>query len=395
MVAAPSLSKAQLITLADQCVKCAYCLPACPTFALSAHEAESPRGRIALIQGWAGGVLVAQGAVAQHLDHCLECRACEAVCPSLVQFGTLIDSARTQLIAEWPWWRRWWRQARLTLLSQPKVLKWLAHLAAFYWRLGIGAIATRAGIERQPFLAVVHRLSRRFQPPLPQTSHPPAAVGLFLGCVARVTQQDTQRAITQLLTALQIPWTVPQMQGCCGAMLRHNGFAAAADQQTHKMQSFQGTWVGYSSACVAELQQQSIHSVEICRFLVDAPQLATIQYRPLHGRVAVHEPCSHRHLLRDTAAIYALLAIIPELMVMPMGDAGRCCGAAGSYLLDHPDTAATLGASKVQAIQALQPDIVVTTNSGCALHLEAQLRAAGISIPVLHPVELLARQLPC
>ena len=42
---------------ADKCVKCALCLPHCPTYRESLDEGESPRGRIALMQGFATGAL--------------------------------------------------------------------------------------------------------------------------------------------------------------------------------------------------------------------------------------------------------------------------------------------------------------------------------------------------
>ena len=73
----------RLLADADQCVKCGLCLPHCPTYALSRHEADSPRGRIALAQGLASGLIAATPRVTAHLDGCLSCRACEAVCPAM------------------------------------------------------------------------------------------------------------------------------------------------------------------------------------------------------------------------------------------------------------------------------------------------------------------------
>ena len=98
----------QLLTLADQCVKCGLCLPHCPTFMLLGNEADSPRGRIALIQGWASGGLAMSPALARHLDGCLGCRACEAACPSLVAYGRLIDGAKAARLDAKPAWRRAW-----------------------------------------------------------------------------------------------------------------------------------------------------------------------------------------------------------------------------------------------------------------------------------------------
>src|SRR5215475_8968771 len=82
---------------ADKCVKCALCLPHCPTYRVSKDEGESPRGRIALMQGMATGALELTPALSRHLDQCLACRACEAVCPAEVPYGKLIDAGRAEL----------------------------------------------------------------------------------------------------------------------------------------------------------------------------------------------------------------------------------------------------------------------------------------------------------
>ncbi|MGB1427236.1 MAG: 4Fe-4S dicluster domain-containing protein, partial [Cycloclasticus sp.] len=66
----------------DLCVKCGLCLPHCPTYTLSQNENESPRGRLALIQGWSEGQLELSDTLTQHIDNCLTCRACEKMCPA-------------------------------------------------------------------------------------------------------------------------------------------------------------------------------------------------------------------------------------------------------------------------------------------------------------------------
>jgi glycolate oxidase iron-sulfur subunit len=103
----------------------------------------------------------------------------------------------------------------------------------------------------------------------------------------------------------------------------------------------------------------------------------------------VHEPCSHRNLLKDTGAVYRLLARIPGLDAQPLPGNAACCGAAGTYLLDQPEMAGALLAPKLAALAELAPAYLVTTNPGCALHLAAGIEEAGLAIQVCHPVELI------
>ena len=404
---------AELLRLADQCVKCGFCLPHCPTFRLRRDEAESPRGRIALVQGWLEGQLadaadaggapkITPGSRADiHLANCLECRACEPACPSLVRFGTLMDGARALREARRPAWQRWLRRTRLTILSDPRWLPVLVFGSSLYRRLGLSALLRRINGDprtpRWPRLAALDRLAPALERPRPiEDPHAVAAVALFRGCLARSVEQPVAEAARRVLEGLELPVRVPAGQACCGAMHRHNGYPDAADRlRAVNADAFRGlTVVGLASACVAELAEDStIDAVELCRFLVDLDWPAHVSLAPLHATIAVHEPCSHRNVLRDSRVVYRLLERIPGVTAVALPGNDTCCGAAGTYVIDHPQTAVELAAPKVDALQRLAPSLLVTTNTGCALHLSAQARAAGLDIEVLHPVEVLARQL--
>ena len=394
------MQRSDLLRLADQCVKCGFCLPHCPTFRLYRDEAESPRGRIALIQGLLAGQLQDGERLAIHLDNCLECRACEPACPSLVQFGTLMDGARAERVARLPHWRRFGARLHLDLLSNPRVLAPLALLAGLYRRAGLGWLARRLGLLRDERIRILDGLARQLRRPTSitglsgQADGDVSSVGLFLGCVSRGLQPATAAAALRVMGRLGIAVRVPADQVCCGAMHRHNGHPEAAERLLEQNRAAFGdaAVVGFSSACVAELQM-GLEAVELCRFLVDAGWPANVRPRPLAALAAVHEPCSHRNLLRDTKAVYALLEHIPSLEVFALDGNDSCCGAAGTYLLDHPETATALAADKVRQLAELRPRFLLTTNTGCSAHLAAQLQAAGLAIEVLHPVELLDRQL--
>ena len=144
---------------ANACVKCGLCLPHCPTYGKLADEGDSPRGRIALIQGWASGRLALTPKLTGHLDLCLTCRACERACPSLVAFGRVMDGAKAARVETLPPWRRAARLARLRLLARPRLTQTLARLARWHQRLGLARLSERLGAIRVPVLGPLLRLA--------------------------------------------------------------------------------------------------------------------------------------------------------------------------------------------------------------------------------------------
>jgi len=107
----------------------------------------------------------------------------------------------------------------------------------------------------------------------------------------------------------------------------------------------------------------------------------------------VHNPCSLTNVLRQEDKPYALLARIPGAEIIPLPDNSLCCGAAGTYHLTQTRIARQLRAPKIDHLRRLAPDILVTSNSGCAMYLAAGIREAGLTIEVMHPVVLLERQI--
>ena len=398
------------LSATDRCVKCGLCLPHCPTFRLSGVETDSPRGRISLMQlmdnpdsTWSPGLF-------HYLDRCLECRACEAMCPSKVPFGQLMDSARARLEPRRPraLQRRWLRAAGLALLSSPARLKLLEGMLRLYQRLGLQALVSRTSWLPHR-LRRLNRLlpKRRGGAVAPATGDTAArdTVELFQGCVSRLVDAPTLQATRRLLLALGYRVREPAGQTCCGALHQHNGEPATAALLARRNRLAFGDGSNpllvTASGCAAQLLEYgtlygedavSRRVSEIVHFLL-AHEPGTLRFERLAETVAVHVPCSHRNLLRQDRDIVDILGWIPDLETLQINPQGGCCGAAGSYLLSQPEVADQLRDALLPTLRRSGASILVTSNIGCAMHLQAGLKEQGLDIEVLHPVVLLARQL--
>src|SRR5262249_2597389 len=135
----------------NQCVHCGLCLAYCPTFAELGTESDSPRGRVCLIKSLAEGRIGLPCSVTEHLSLCLDCRACETVCPAGVPYGRLIEAARAEIERQRPGGlvRRVFRWLNFgMLLGHPGVLKAAAAGLRFYQASGLQSAVRRSGVAR-------------------------------------------------------------------------------------------------------------------------------------------------------------------------------------------------------------------------------------------------------
>ncbi len=403
-------SPAQLLDLADHCVKCGLCVPHCPTYGLSRDENESPRGRIALIQGIAEGRLSNDpGRAWRHIERCLGCRACEAACPSGVAYGRLLDGARALAVARQGWLSS--VPGGLALASLARVPTWPVTRRFLRALQRIGLVELAGRVAPTPLARIIGLLpplgpGERWRSRYPAPGAERTRVALFLGCVGRVVEQDSLRAAIRVLNLLGAAVEVPRGQVCCGAMHEHAGRAGRADRlAAMNRRAFANlraqAVVSVASACAAQLAEHGQtpedpgppNPIEICSYLARLAWPEDLKLAQMPGRALVHEPCSLRHPLDGAASAYHLLTRIPGLDVAPLPGNDRCCGAAGTYVLTQPKSADRLVEPKIRSLAALKPRWLLTSNTGCALHLRAAANRAGIDVEVLHPVQLLDRAL--
>ena len=382
----------------NACVECGLCLPVCPTFRLTGDETASPRGRLNAMVAVASGDLPIDAAFDEVMSFCLQCRACEAACPSLVPFGRAMEGARAELGAARPRGRRLRRRALGRWLGRRRVVGLATFFAALGQRLGARRWAPRrfrngiAGMRRLPF-----RRSRIVGRSFGERGAQPT-VGLLAGCVMEPWFAGVHQATIELLTAAGHPVVVPEEQTCCGALAAHDGAAdEAARLAALNAAAFAGVDLVVSNAagCSAHLAEYGNWAVEgeavaltaadalvlVDRAIADG-RLPTLE--PGRGIVAIQDPCHHRHALRMTAEPRRILRAA-GYEVRDVDPSGMCCGAAGIYSLLRPETAGELGGRKAVQVAATGTALVASANPGCEIQLRSHLPK---EVRVAHPLEI-------
>jgi glycolate oxidase iron-sulfur subunit len=425
------------------CVHCGLCLPACPTYTETGHEADSPRGRIQLMRGLADGVIDATPSVKHHLDLCLDCRACETACPSGVVYHELIEETRARFAEQdTPTLQgRFMRWIFFNVFTRPTRLKLALVPARVLQKIGIYGLLRRAGVfnilpgqlrKMEQMLPARGKLWPKqlpekvgrgtgFQPVLEARDYQDglessarSTIGFFPGCIGSVMFEDVNRMAVALLAASGADVVVPRAQGCCGAIHHHNGAHHPAEEMARRnidtflpstgpQVDFIATNIAGCGAMLREYdfllrddpkyaeraKEFSRRVRDISEVLVDLP-LPPMNY-PINETITYHDACHLAHAQKVTAAPRKLLAAIPGLTVVPLPESDMCCGAAGTYNLQHPEMATRLADRKLAHIASTGAAICATGNVGCAMHIQSEAEVRGRTVRIVHPVELLHR----
>ena len=407
----------------NQCVRCGLCLPTCPTYVETLVETSSPRGRIALIKAVSEDRLDLTSPGFMHqMSECLDCRACEAVCPSGVAYGQLLEPARTQIVRATAPARSW--NARLgravlvgALFSNMAFMRLAASLLRFYQRSGLRAAVRRSGLLRalrlEELEALAPEISQRFFVPRDQTwpaiGPRKATAFLHAGCVMHVAFADVNEATVRVLQRAGCDVIAPGDQGCCGAITIHAGeMDRGRELAKRNIAAFERSGADYyiinAAGCGSALKEYghlfaaepawhgraaafSANVRDITEFLDEigiSPDLG-----PVSAVVTYQEPCHLVHAQRISAAPRRLLASVPGLQLREMAESSLCCGSAGIYNVTQPEMSRRLQRRKVERIAEVDPQIVVTANPGCAMQLANGLKKDGRTIAVRHIVQIL------
>jgi len=406
------------------CVHCGFCLPACPTYNRLGDEADSPRGRLHLMQAVVEGRLdPGSDAFQTHIDRCLGCRACEPVCPSGVEYGTLLELARSTALTARP--HGMLTRALLAVMGSRALRGGFFVVGRLLRGSGLATLGMRLLPPRGPFgnarlgLAMLAATS---PVPVSEGSGPTPAesdeedlsvptrgrVGVLAGCVQAGLYGRVNRATVRTLEANGYEVVSVESQDCCGALHAHGGELERSRALARRnVEAFLRAEVDFvvvdAAGCGASMKEYGVlfeadpeyreRALDFSRRVRDVTELLA-EVGPRRGAslpctVAYDHPCHLIHAQRVATAPLDVLAAIPGVVVRVVEQAEECCGGAGIYGMTHPELGGQIGRDKIVAVLEAKADMACTPNPGCMMQIGAGLRLEGSASGVVHPIELL------
>ena len=405
-----------------KCVHCGFCLQACPTYVETGLEAESPRGRIALMKAVNEGRIGITDSVMRHWDLCIQCRACEVACPSGVPYGNLIEATMQQgadrrkpgfvndKISSF---------ALQRLLTSQGLLSMVIGSMRLYQRLGVQKAMRKSGLLR--LLPGNMGELEESLPDLPSEvfraqgqvyraqGERRARVSLLSGCVMPLIHGPQMNAVVRVLTRNGCEVTITSQQGCCGAINSHVGDLETTRQLARRnIDAFLAEETDYiavaSAGCGSRMKEYGhllrndpAYSEKAESFgdkVKDIHELlAGLPIDPPKGhlpyRVTYQDSCHLSNAQRVTAPPRELLRSIPGIEFVELSNADKCCGAGGTYTITERDFSMRLLDTKMRAVKDTRANVLVTANPGCLMQLQYGAKRDGMDIEVRYITDLL------
>jgi glycolate oxidase iron-sulfur subunit len=407
----------------DRCVHCGLCLNACPTYRELGLEMDSPRGRVYQMVQVANGAPITPS-YQEHISLCLACRGCESACPSGVRYGRMVEDARAEIEAKTKRGRIETMARRFIfshLLQSRALMSAAGAMLYLYQASGMKALMRGMGsLKLLGRLGELVQLAPSAEPPFffSQTGHTFPAEGTrrhrvaFLsGCIANVAFARLNEATVRVLQKNGCEVTIPEGQGCCGALHLHSGLRS--DAQALARRNIDAVLAGGFDAILTNAAGCGSTLKEYGELLEDDPTYAARarefsgavrdvteflggielnrDLRPVNAVVTYQDSCHLAHGQRVRSAPRKLLGAVPGLTFKEMAGADICCGSAGIYNVVETGMSMQILASKMQSVNATGAGIIATANPGCLLQLRAGVRMHGNKQQVMHVVEVLDR----
>ncbi len=395
------------------CMRCGFCLPACPTYLHSGHdETQSPRGRIALMKAVRDGFVEWDGSVEEAFDLCLGCRACEPACPAGVQYGSLIEETREAILSV----NKQTLKEKLVrkgafdhLFADQRKMKTAVNLVTFYQKSGLQKVARKIGFLElfPPFMKDMERVlpkPPKRQRPTVEKAAVKVKVAFFTGCLMDTLFQETNRNTIDILEKLGCEVVIPKNQQCCGALHGHSGELEKAKRNAKaNLEAFEINQIDFvvnnAGGCGSFLSEYDrlfandpvLHEkarlftekqidvssllvkVGITDYLENLPSSQTLEL------VTYQDSCHLRNVNGVKDEPRTILKAVKDSHFVELPGAELCCGSAGIYNILQPEMATRILESKMKEVKKIQAGTIITTNPGCLLQMKVGVEREGLS----------------
>jgi len=407
----------------SHCIRCGLCLSVCPTYKESLRETESPRGRVVLVTKAMAGELDLTGNFTDHMYKCLDCLACNDICPVGIKPADLclntryvIHQARRQPFLKPLLFRGVFpRTGLLEAFTRPVMLYDRSGLRKVVNRVGVTKILPKQlrDMERMLPNRMSVRVARRRIPVMVKAKgERRATVAYFLGCIQGVMLADGCQATVEVLAENGCDVVTPRSVKCCGmpmvgygdkeearAMARHNiDLFLGLDQPVEAIIADCATcgsslkeyphWLADDPVYAERARQFAAKVRDVSEFL------AQIGIRPPAGKVdavvTYHDPC---HLCRAQGVRKQPRDMLRAagVTLVEMKGADTCCGSAGTQLVTHYATSVAVLDRKMANVAETGAEIIASGCPGCQMQLGVGAKRRGLKVKVVHPSQLLAQ----
>jgi len=236
---------------------------------------------------------------------------------------------------------------------------------------------------------------------------PGKRVQLMATCLCDAFYDDVARATVEVLEYLGCQVEFPEGQTCCGQPAFNGGdWPASRKVVRHTVATFAGEVpvIVPSGSCAAMMfhsaqlefeKEKDLPEIlafgrrtwELADFIVNGLGVKTWPGR-FDGRIAFHRAC-HTRGTPSSECMLQLLGSVAGLTVMTIGESEQCCGFGGTFSVSFPNISSSMGDLKLDHIRAVQPDLLVSGDMSCMMHLGGLAQKEGQPIKTRHFVQIL------
>lgn len=389
------------------CIRCGSCTAVCPVYSVVKREMAVARGRLRLVREHLDGNLELTVKMRDYLDLCLGCRACVVSCPPQVPTDKIVRAVRAKFAAN----------KGQPLIRHVMLRNVMNKPERFSLVFGSLKLARSTGLNH--LLPKTLKTKVDLLPQLPERTFreilkglklkkSTKKVGFFLSCMDNNVFPQVILAGISVLERIGYEVVIPTNVVCCGAA--HDNYGDVEDARKLALQNIQA----FSSAevdviltdcasCGSTMQaygelfqgeKEEGEALSFARKVMDLNEFIQDKLEPgeapIQVTVTYHDPCHsvrYQNVRKAPRKVLAAAGVELEEMV----EADRCCGSGGTFNIFHYQISMKILDRKIENVKKTGASILATSCPACRIQLAHGLKRHGLSIEVLHPIELLAK----